>query len=110
MRVADRGRAGNTSPPRSTANSSAMSGGKCGHIPEDLQALDQWVVWRYESRGNDKLTKVPYNAGSSRYKASSTKRSTWSSFEQACDAVVQRGFDGVGFVFSKDDDYVGIDL
>src|SRR2546423_963033 len=40
--------------------------------------------------------------------ASSTDPATWSSFAEVVAAVA--GFDGIGFVFSADDPYTGIDL
>jgi len=73
-------------------------------IPVELQERNQWVTWRHE-RG----TKVPYNARTGHH-AKSTDPDTWSSCEVALRAAVSRRHDGVGFVFSDDDPYVGIDL
>jgi len=80
-------------------------------IPPELKALPQWVTWKFDWRdGKDgkegKWTKVPYRADG-RGPASSTDPSTWATFEKAASA---RGFDGIGFVFSPDDPYVGVDL
>jgi len=79
------------------------------HVPDDLLELDHWVLWRYEERGG-KPTKVPYQRSGRR--ASSTDPRTWSSFEDAFSAWSQRTdhFAGVGFVFTKEDPFVGIDL
>jgi RecA-family ATPase len=85
-------------------------------IPDALKALQQWVLWRRELRGSsDKPTKVPYVASSAsdrnqHRKASATDPETWRSFEDALDAVDRRLGEGVGFVFSCSDPYVGIDL
>lgn len=76
-------------------------------IPAELTERPQWVVWRLESRNGKRPTKVPYDAKTSR-KASSTNPQTWCDFATACAAVEQ--FDGMGFVFSDDDDLGGIDL
>ncbi|NLT34279.1 MAG: hypothetical protein GXX83_00030 [Gaiellales bacterium] len=76
-------------------------------IPAELQALAQWVVWRYEWR-KGKWTKVPYQAARPRVEASSTDPATWGTFEQALAAVAEA--DGIGFVFSPDDPYTGVDL
>lgn len=78
-------------------------------IPEELKAHHQWVVWRLELRdGESKPTKVPYYAVDR--KASSTDPATWLSFDAAW-ALYERGrFNGVGYVFSPDDPYCGIDL
>ena len=79
-------------------------------IPAELQARRQWVCWRAELR-DGKLTKVPYNAHTAG-KASTTAPRTWSTFEQAKAAYLQRPdfYDGIGFVFSKSDPYCGVDL
>ena len=77
------------------------------NIPEELKALDQWVVYRLE-KVKDRLTKPPYQVNG--YKASSTKPETWCAFEQAFEAYNKKNFDGIGFVFTKDDPYTGIDF
>ncbi len=74
-------------------------------IPAELTARPQWVTWRYETRDN-KPTKVPYRPSGQR--ASSTDPNSWTSFEQAS-AAAER-FDGIGFVFAKDDPYTGVDF
>lgn len=74
-------------------------------LPAELKERRQWVVWRREKR-DGKETKVPYTVEGRR--ASSTKPSDWTDFATAVEAAEQ--FDGVGFVFSKDDPYTGIDL
>lgn len=73
-------------------------------IPEQLSNRPQWVTWRFE-RG----TKVPYSAVTG-HKASSTKPSTWTTYEEAVKAAKARKDDGVGYVFSADDPFTGIDL
>lgn len=76
-------------------------------IPEELKARSQWVVWRSEE-AKGKLTKVPYYA--EERKASHTDPKTWLSFEEAWRLYGAGGFDGVGYVFSPEDPYCGIDL
>ncbi len=73
------------------------------NVPEEMKIRPQWVNWRLEERGGD-LTKVPYMPGTER-KASSTDLTTWGTFEDALDR-----YDGIGFVFSSGDPYVGVDL
>lgn len=74
-------------------------------IPADLRALDQWVCWRYETRGG-KPTKVPLdpNRGG---RASTTDPSTWGSYRQALSVI---DAEGIGFVFCETDPFCGIDL
>ena len=81
------------------------------HIPNELLALPQWVVWKYEPKpGSDKKTKVLYNPGNPTYRASSTSPRTWGTIQQALKAAQLPSVDGVGFVFSKSDPYIGIDF
>jgi hypothetical protein len=42
--------------------------------------------------------------------ASSTESLSWATFEQAKAAFLRGGFDGIGFVFSHEDQYFGVDL
>jgi putative DNA primase/helicase len=66
-------------------------------------------VWRRVWNG-DRETKIPFQAARPSAKARSNDPATWSDFETAL-AVWKRGdADGVGFVFSEDDPYTGIDL
>ncbi len=76
------------------------------YYPTELQKQDQWLLWK-EERRNGKPTKIPYDVHTGE-KASPTDPDTWSSFELACER--SSGYSGLGFVFSKDDPYVGIDL
>ena len=81
-----------------------------GHIPAELRELRQWVIWRLEER-NGKRTKVPYRVTSSTEKASTADPATWASYDLAVlAATTGRDIDGIGFVFTADDPYVGVDL
>jgi hypothetical protein len=81
-------------------------------IPENLKALKQWCVWRYEYR-DGKYTKVPYSLavdinGCNR-RAKSNDPATWSNFEPIVSAyrAPKSLFDGIGFFLTPP--YVGID-
>lgn len=79
-------------------------------FPAELTVLPQWVLWRYEVR-KGKRTKIPYQIDGA--PASSTKPATWTSYECAVAVLgipAKRPYDGIGFVFSADDPYCGIDL
>lgn len=82
-------------------------------IPPELRQLDQWVCWRLEPKadkdGKPKNTKVPYCAVDGT-RASSTDPHTWTSYAIASRAARERGFNGVGFILTDKDPYVGIDL
>lgn len=80
-------------------------------IPEALRSRDQWVVWRSEPREKGgKPTKVPYQAYWPERKASSNAPRTWASVEKAIETAAKHGFDGIGYVFSPDDPFVGFDF
>ena len=81
------------------------------NIPDEMKERPQWVVWESERNILGEWTKVPYDARTGR-RASTTNPTTWSSFDHAFAAYSDPSceFAGVGFVFSKDDPYVGIDL
>lgn len=77
-------------------------------IPEELKKRSQWVCWRYEKViGREKPTKVPYDPITG-YKAKTTDPASWNSYEDAIKNAYK--YDGIGFVFTKEDPYVGIDL
>lgn len=78
-----------------------------------LSRYQQWVNWRYEGNEGEKPKKVPYTP-ESKHRASVSKLATWRSLNAAFGSC-QRGvgelrFDGIGFVFSDNDPFWGIDL
>jgi putative DNA primase/helicase len=77
------------------------------NIPEELTERPQWVCWRLEERGS-KMTKVPFTPTG--WRASSTDLMTWTTCAEALAAYERGHYDGIGFVFSSADPYVGIDL
>ena len=77
------------------------------NIPQELKDHHQWVVWKWENR-NGKATKPPYDAKTGQ-RASHSNPSTWGTLEEAVKGL-ERGFDGIGFVFSGDDSFCGIDI
>lgn len=78
-------------------------------IPDELKMLPQWIGWRFAQRADTfKPTKVPINV-KTLSKASSTDPQTWTSFASAITAYNLGKVHGIGFVFTKNDPYVGID-
>ncbi|MFC6942691.1 hypothetical protein ACFQE8_22475 [Salinirubellus sp. GCM10025818] len=78
-------------------------------IPADLRDCEQWICWREEVRdGQDKPTKVPVDPQTGSF-ASTTDPATWTDFETARAYAIDAA-DGLGFVFSEADDFVGVDL
>jgi putative DNA primase/helicase len=86
------------------------------NIPEELTERPQWVCWRYEERSG-KQTKVPYTPDTG-VRASATDLLSWRTFEDVVmsldperfPALRMPQYDGIGFVLSSADPYVGIDL
>jgi len=79
------------------------------NFPQELIDLDQWVLWRLVRRkGDSKPTKQPHSVTGTL--ASSTDPHTWAPFEAAARLFVRGGYDGLGFVFSDTDPYLGVDL
>ena len=77
-------------------------------IPDELKRRPQWVNWKYAWDGK-KWTKHPYTPRTGR-KASSVDLLTWSQFNEVLWAYETGEYDGLGFVFSSGDPYVGVDL
>lgn len=69
-------------------------------IPQEIKAIDQWVVHR---------SKVPHDPRTGK-RASSTDPATWASFARAEQTKQSGQWDGLGFVFNEGDDILGIDI
>ena len=79
-------------------------------IPIVLAALSQWIRWRWEwSESRKSWTKIPIHPFYSQ-KASTTNRSTWGPFEIAVSNLGSDDVDGIGFVFTATDPFLGVDL
>lgn len=80
------------------------------NIPPELRAIPHWIVWKLEDIGAKKPTKIPYNPVTGRM-ASVNKSEDWADFDRAIQALSSNsGYNGIGFVFSNEDDYSFIDL
>lgn len=77
------------------------------NIPRELKEFAQWVCWKYEWNGS-KWTKPPFHSNG--YKASKTNPGHYSNFVKVLAAYQKGGFDGIGFVLTKDDPFVAIDI
>ena len=81
-------------------------------IPDELKKYNQWVAWKAEQRGKGKSTKIPINPCNGKY-ASSNNPQTWGTYDEAVtfyNRHKDNGLSGIGFVFTKDDPFCGIDL
>lgn len=78
-------------------------------IPSQLKSRPQWVCWKTTMR-NGKETKLPVNPSTGSM-AKSDDPSSWGSMMDAVSAFrAQDDLKGIGFMFSDDDPYVGVDL
>ncbi|WP_239733687.1 DUF927 domain-containing protein [Mammaliicoccus sp. M-M49] len=76
-------------------------------VPTEMAHLEQWVLWKAEKiKDKDEYCKVPYQL--IEIPASSTNPSSWSSFDKTIQKLDD--YDGVGFVLTKEDDYICLDL
>lgn len=80
-------------------------------IPQELKELPHWVCWRLEKRKNkegiEKDTKIPINPLTGK-EAKTNDPQTWTNFDTALEA--SNRFNGIGFVFTADFPFCGIDL
>jgi primase-polymerase (primpol)-like protein len=102
-----------TAPPDTTATQKRISlDFVVGGIPAELQELWQWVCWRVEVRrdrwGQLVQTKVPVDPKTGRY-ARTNAPATWAGFGDAV-TFARRHHVGIGYVFSVDDPFSGVDL
>ena len=80
-------------------------------IPNDLKRIPRFCLWKYTLVGDgekQKWSKLPVQPNGR--SASSTNPTTWTDFFTAQKAYENGDFSGIGFVFTGDDDLVGIDI
>lgn len=79
-------------------------------LPPELREHRQWVVWQLRPDANHaKPRKVPINARDGR-EGKTNSPTTWSTYDDAAAALKRGPYSGVGFVFTADDPFCGIDL
>lgn len=77
-------------------------------IPVELFAFRQWVLWK-RITVEGRTTKIPISPWSGKKAACDQPRS-WSSFKHVRYVQSRWNCDGIGFVFTEQDPYCGIDL
>ena len=80
-------------------------------VPEELRIPKQWVMWKFdwiEKTGT--WAKVPYQTNGKH--AASDNSETWTTFDSVMLTFEQSRstFDGIGFMFSLEFGYVGVDV
>jgi len=80
-------------------------------IPQELKDLKQWIMWKLEIGKDERLTKVPYRIDLPGAHASTTNPKSWTTFKNAVFTLEnEKGYSGIGFVFTKDDPYIALDF
>lgn len=80
------------------------------NIPTSLKKLDQWILWRFQTR-DGKETKVPCNIHGTPFNPHDVRNHM--SFQAAIDTLLNSPagqFGGIGFVFKEGGGLTGIDL
>ncbi|WP_241959743.1 DUF927 domain-containing protein [Mammaliicoccus vitulinus] len=78
------------------------------NVPAEMAQRSQWVLWKAEKlKDKEEYSKVPYQLLGN-LKASATNPSTWSNFDKTIQKLDD--YEGVGFVLTKEDDYICLDL
>lgn len=79
-------------------------------VPHELREFFSWVGWKYGAlRSNGKREKVPINPHTGG-RAKPNGPTTWGSFGDAVAAMERYELEGVGFMFSENDPFVGVDI
>ncbi len=77
-------------------------------VPPELVDYKQWVLWR-RAEVNGRVTKIPISPWSGKV-AACDKPQTWSTYRHVLYALSRYRGDGIGFVFTDEDPFCGIDL
>src|ERR1041384_3781535 len=77
-------------------------------IPDELKALRRWVAWQYELR-KDRWAKPPIDCRNGR-KADVSDPRLGVAFDEALEHYQEYGLAGIGFLFTADAPYSGVDL
>jgi P4 family phage/plasmid primase-like protien len=81
------------------------------NIPLKLRTIPRWTLWNYVLIGEgetQRWSKLPIQPTGKA--ASSTNPTTWSDFHSVEEAYLTGRFEGIGFVFTGDDNIIGVDL
>jgi len=82
------------------------------NIPVSMKDYNNWVIWKVESNGNGRPTKVPYQSRYPKKRASSTDSNTWSTYTDTISAFQtseNESITGIGFVVT-DTPFTAVDV
>lgn len=88
-----------------------MSDPRRTNIPLELREIPHWVAWKSipSKDPGKKARKVPIDPNTGR-PADTTNSASWGTFDEAMACATHDNLAGVGFVFTKELGFVGIDL
>ena len=86
-----------------------MTNTNLDNIPDEMKEHAQWICWKADKRANGKITKIPINPSNGKY-AKTNDPETWGKLTDADAFYRSNGMDGIGFVFTENDPFIGIDL
>lgn len=77
--------------------------------PSHLKDYNQWILWKLEQKGEGKPKEVPYSSNGGPAKTNDPE--TWTSFDEAFESYKESTgvYSGLGFVFTKEDPFIGFD-
>lgn len=82
---------------------------KYAQVPDELREWNQWMLWMYKEI-DGRWVKVPISPWTGRA-ADYREPSSWASFDEAVEALAKYpDCEGIGFVFTDEDPFVGIDM
>lgn len=82
------------------------------YIPQSMIDLNQWILWKYEySNKRKRMEKHPYRTDARTF-AETNNPKAWASFDEVIHVfeLNSHNFDGIGFVFTKNDSLVFVDI
>lgn len=79
-------------------------------FPQELKDKRRWVCWRLEpDKDGEKPRKMPINPVTGKG-AMSNNPKTWTDYQAAFEAYEKYGYTGIGYMFTREDGYVGVDV
>ena len=78
-------------------------------MPAELKEFRHWVTWKQVRREGKKPGRAPVNPATGKT-ASVTEAATWGSYDEAVAAMQAGKGEGIGFVLTLEDPYIGVDL
>jgi putative DNA primase/helicase len=79
------------------------------NVPTELANYPQWVSWSGTLGRGGKMSKIPISPKTGRF-AQTNASGSWGTFDESVEFSREHNLPGIGFVFSENDNFVGIDF